>query len=85
MNVVITPQLQRLIEERMKSGRYATPEDVVTAALYSLDRNENFGEFEPGEFDQLLAKGENSGEALDGEQVLAELRDLRSTRPDAAR
>jgi antitoxin ParD1/3/4 len=77
MTLAIPPELQRLIEQRMKSGRYATPEDVVTAALFSLDREESGGEFEPGELDRLLAEGEQS-EPLDGDKVLEELRALRS-------
>jgi antitoxin ParD1/3/4 len=78
MNLAITPELQRLIEQRMKSGHYPTPQDVVAAALYSLDQEEKLGEFESGELEQLLADGENSGPPLDGEKVLAELRNLRS-------
>jgi hypothetical protein len=34
-------------------------------------------DFAPGEWDRLLAEGEAGGESLDGEQVLAELRELR--------
>jgi hypothetical protein len=34
-------------------------------------------EFGPLEMDALIAEGEKSGEALDGEQVLAELRQRR--------
>jgi antitoxin ParD1/3/4 len=78
MNLAIAPELQKLIEQRIKSGRYATPEDVMAAALCSLDQDEKLGQFEPGELDRLLEEGENSGEPLDGEQVLAELRNLRS-------
>jgi len=62
----------------MKSGRYATPEDVLAAALSSLAQDETAGEFDNGEFDQLLADGERSGHALDGEQILTELASLRS-------
>ncbi len=78
MNLAISPKLQELIEQRLRSGRYATPEDVVAAALHSLDQEEKLGEFEAGEFEGLLDEGENSGQALDGEQVLAEIRNLRS-------
>jgi Arc/MetJ-type ribon-helix-helix transcriptional regulator len=33
MNLSLDPEVQKLIDERVKSGRYATPEDVVAAAL----------------------------------------------------
>ena len=78
MHVAITPAIQKLIQRRMKSGHYATPEDVLTAALNSLAQDEAANEFEAGELDQLLADGENSGEPLDGEEVLAELAKLRA-------
>jgi antitoxin ParD1/3/4 len=82
MNLSLAPQIQRLIDERVKSGKYATPEDVVAAAVAHLDQQERFGDFELGELDRLLQEGEDSGPALDGEQVMAELRALRaSTRP----
>ena len=52
------------------------PSIVVAAALAQLDQQEQLSEFDAGELDQLLAEGETSGEALDGEQVLAKLRQL---------
>lgn len=85
MHMALTPELQKLIERRVKSGKYATPEDVVTAALHSLDQDEKMEEFEAGELDRLLAEGEKSGESLDGETVLAELRRLREQRPGGTR
>ena len=77
MNLTLPPQIQKLIEDRVRSGRYQTPEDVVSAAVAQLDVREETGDFEPGELDALLAEGERDGESLDGEEVLAELRNLR--------
>lgn len=78
MNLTLTPELERLIDRRMKTGHYATPQDVVAAALCHLDQDEKFGEFETGEMVRMLNEGESSGPPLDGEQVLGELRDLRT-------
>ena len=77
MNLTLPPQIQKLIEDRVRSGRYQTPEDVVSAAVAQLDVREQAGDFDPGELDALLAEAERGGESLDGEQVLAELRNLR--------
>lgn len=74
MNLALAPETERLIEERMKRGGYATPDDVVRAALATLEQHEQSGDFAPGELDRLLAAGEAGGDALDGEQVLRELR-----------
>jgi putative addiction module CopG family antidote len=84
MVISLSPETQKLIEERMKHGGYATPDDVVRAGLSSLEQQQNSGEFETGELDRLLADGENSGAPLDGEQVLAELRELRSRHSNKA-
>lgn len=84
MNLSLPANVAKLIEERVKSGRYNTPEDVVAAAVVHLDQQERFGDFEPGELDRLLEEGENSGPALDGDEVLAELRALRGGMPKSA-
>jgi putative addiction module CopG family antidote len=84
MSMSLSPETLKLVEERMKRGGYASPDDVILAALASLERQETGGDFAPGELDDLLAEGERSGEALDGEQVLAELRELRSRHANKA-
>ncbi|MGB7159688.1 MAG: type II toxin-antitoxin system ParD family antitoxin [Tepidisphaeraceae bacterium] len=79
MNLSLPSHVQKLIDDRVKSGKYGTAEDVVAAAISNLDQQEAFGDFEPGEFDRLIEEGERSGDALDGEQVLAELKALRGS------
>ena len=78
MDVPFSPDVKRMIQQRMRDGGYASAEDVLRAALLSLEQQEQFGDFGPGELAALLAEGEASGELLDGEQVFAELRALRS-------
>lgn len=72
MNVSLKPDVQKLIDERVNSGKYSSPEEVVEAAIMALDQLENFGDFEAGELDGLLAEGEQSIEqerTLDGEDA----------------
>lgn len=79
MNLSLDPKLQKLIDERVKSGKYARPEDVVAAALLTLDQQERFGDFASGELDELLAEGERSivkDGTLDGDEAFQ----LRQTR-----
>jgi putative addiction module CopG family antidote len=78
MHLSLPPRIQKLIDERVQSGKYKSAEDVVAAALANLDQQEAFGDFETGELDRLLEEGEKSGPPLDGEQVLAEFRALRA-------
>jgi len=77
MGTSLNEENEKLIEDLMKHDGYASPDEVVRAALESLRHDQEGDDFEAGELDQLLAEGEGSGEALDGEQVLSEFRELR--------
>jgi putative addiction module CopG family antidote len=83
MTLKLSDDLQSIIESRCRSGRYDSPESLVRAALHALEQDERRSEFEAGEWDRLLAEGEESGPGLEGESVLAELRRLRSGPPSA--
>jgi len=81
MNLSLPEEIQKLIEKRVKSGEYRTPEDVVAAAVQSFDAQKGFGDFEPGEMDALLAEGERSIEqegTLDGDEAFRQRRQRRA-------
>lgn len=40
MNISLTPETQKLLEEQMKRGGYATADDVVRLALETLHQTE---------------------------------------------
>jgi hypothetical protein len=77
MQINVGAKTGKLIKDCMKNGGFDSPEAVVAAALESLQQQRSFGDFQPGELDQLLKEGERSGKPLDGEQVFKELRALR--------
>jgi hypothetical protein len=85
MTVNLSPELQKLVEQNMKRGGYATPEAALLAGMVSLTQQIELGEFDTGEMESLLAEGEASGEFLEGREVLDELRALRQQRGNAAR
>ena len=58
MMLSLDSALQRFIDERIRSGAYATPEEVVCAAFASLKQQEDA--LAPGELEKLLAEGEES-------------------------
>jgi antitoxin ParD1/3/4 len=77
MKVLLPPRIQKIIDDRVKSGKYHSAEDVISAAVASLEQDELFGDFKAGELEALLAEGERdieAGEVLDGAEVFAELR-----------
>ncbi len=72
MNLSLQPEVQNRITQRVNSGQYSSPEDVVAAAILALEQQEQFGDFQVGELDELLAEGERSIEqegTLDGDEA----------------
>ena len=85
--VSLKPNVQKLIDERVNSGKYSSPEEVVDAAVLALDQLESFGEFEADEMDRLLAEGEQSIKrdgTLDGEEAFRGRAQRRAQRQNAA-
>jgi antitoxin ParD1/3/4 len=83
MNLSLTPEVQKLIDERVISGKYSSAEDVVAAAVKALDQQEQFGDFDAGELDGLLAEGELSIDqkgTLDGGQAFQQRQQRRAQR-----
>jgi Arc/MetJ-type ribon-helix-helix transcriptional regulator len=83
MEMPLSARTQKLIKDRMKKGGYGSPDEVIVAALSSLQQQQEYGDFEQGELDELLAQGERSGKPLEGKQVFAELRQLRTRKNKA--
>jgi Arc/MetJ-type ribon-helix-helix transcriptional regulator len=79
MTLSLPPKIKKLINDRVRSGKYRTPEDVVAAAMSSLDQHDRIDEFAPGELDALLAEGERDirhGDVMEADKAFAELRRL---------
>ncbi len=78
MTIEVDVKTRRMIESRVRSGRYSTAQDVVRAGLAALDQQERFGDFEPGELDELIAEGERSltgRRGIPATKVFAEVRE----------
>jgi Arc/MetJ-type ribon-helix-helix transcriptional regulator len=87
MNLALKPDVQELIDERVTLGKYSSPEDVVAAAIMALGQQEQFGDFQAGELDKLLAEGERSIKkdgTLDGEEAYRRRRQQRAPKRKSA-
>jgi antitoxin ParD1/3/4 len=77
MNVSLTPELERFVQEKVQSGRYTSASEVVREALRLLEEHEQVRTAQLAEFreeiDRRLASLER-GEGLDGATALAQLR-----------
>ena len=75
MRFTLSRVTKRLIQDRMDGRGYATVDELIQAALGSLEQVEKFGDFEPGELDRLIAEGEvEGGDSVDGDKVFEEIR-----------
>jgi len=77
MQLSLKPKARKFIEQKVRSGKYASADDVVDAAFAALEQQEAHGDFKPGELSRLLEAGERSIKAegvVDAEGVFAEIR-----------
>jgi Arc/MetJ-type ribon-helix-helix transcriptional regulator len=80
MELALAPEVERMIEDCMKTGGFITAEDVVSAAVHRFREKDLSSDFAPGELNRLIEEGENSGPPIPYEQVRAELKALREAR-----
>ena len=75
MDVTLRPELQKLIEDEVKSGRSADPNDFLSKAVYHFVLARDLGQdFTQAELDQMIAEGLDD---IDRGDVL----DLRASTP----
>ncbi len=89
MTVHLTPELQRLIESKLKTGRYGSASEVVRVALRLLEEHDRLQQVSIEDAREKIAEGLDQlrrGERWDGEQVFEELEaELdRQTKPAAS-
>jgi hypothetical protein len=78
MDVTLKPELQKLVEDDLKSGRSADPSDFFDRAVYhyvlARDLRE---EHTPDEIDHMIAAGLDEierGDTIEGEEAFRQLR-----------
>ncbi len=76
MNVSLTPELEELIQRRVRSGRYTSASEVVREALRLLDDRDELRTLRMDELRARVAAGLDSldrGTGLDGDLVIDEI------------
>ena len=79
MNVNLTPELERLIQDKVASGLYNNQSEVVREALRLLEEQDRLRELHVAKLRAALAEGleqADRGETLDGEEVVREMREF---------
>lgn len=78
MNITFKPEEEQLIQEKIKSGKYATAYEVIVEALRLLEERDKKYEKWVEETREKVAVGIaqlDRGEGIDGEVVIARLRE----------
>lgn len=77
VNISLTPELDKFLQSRVKSGRYQTTSEVVREALRLLERHERERDEAFEQLKMKLQRGASEaerGELLDGDEIFDELR-----------
>ena len=72
MDVHLTPELEELVQTKVKSGRYNSPSEVVREALRLMEERDQMLLLRKDEIQQQIAEGLRSlrsGKGVDGEAV----------------
>ena len=76
MNVNLTPELEKLVQNKVKTGRYNSASEVVREALRLLEDQDKVRAAQiagfRGEMDRRLASLDRA-ESIDGEEFFADL------------
>ncbi len=55
MQVSLSPQVEKLVENQLKAGRFASADEVIEAAIVQLAKYDDAADWEPAELDDLRA------------------------------
>jgi antitoxin ParD1/3/4 len=80
MTVSLKPELQKLVEDKVKAGLFPSPEALVNSAVEQFVGEDDL---EPGEMERLLAVGAaqaKHGRFVDGDAAFAKLKARSDTR-----
>lgn len=76
MNVVLSPEMERFVQEKVKSGQFQSPSEVIDGALSVLKSSE---ELTPDALDELRAEVRHGLDQLDrGEGRPWDIEELKS-------
>ena len=78
MNVTLKPELEKLVEDEVKSGRSTDPARFLNRAVYHYVLARDLGEeYSPEEIDRMIGDALDKierGEAVEGEEAFHQLR-----------
>lgn len=88
MNVHLTPELEDLVQGRVKSGRYHSASEVVREALLLLEQRDGVFAIRQEGIREQIEEGwqaAKSGDVVDGEEVFKRINTEREVMETSAR
>jgi antitoxin ParD1/3/4 len=79
MNVSLTPELEKFVEETVATGRYGSASEVVRAALRSLEQEQQWITYAKRKIDAGLADM-RAGRFITSDEFQAELKERKKKR-----
>jgi antitoxin ParD1/3/4 len=79
MNVSLTPELEKFVEDTVASGRYASASELVRAGLRTLEAEERWKSYAKAKIARGLEDAA-AGRTVSGDDFLAELAERRRKR-----
>lgn len=83
MNISLTPELERLVDEKVKTGRYASVSEVIREGLRLLEEHDQLKQQRLAEVRRKIDRGLeqlDKGLGITGPEAQAQLRRKRSGR-----
>ena len=76
MNVNLTPELEKLVQKKVKTGRYNSASEVVREALRLMEEHDSVRSAQLTDLRRRISEGLESldcGEGVDGERFMTKL------------
>ena len=83
MNISLTPELEQMVDDKVKSGRYASASEVIREGLRLLEEREQLKQQRLSEVRQTIDRGIerlDRGLGISGPEARARLRQRRSVK-----
>jgi antitoxin ParD1/3/4 len=83
MNISLTPELEQMVDDKVKSGRYASASEVIREGLRLLEEQEQFKQHKLAQVRQKIDRGIQQldcGEGIPGSEARGRLRRRRNVK-----
>jgi len=78
MKLRLSPEVERMIEQCIESGQYASAEEVINTAVLRFAEDQIITSHSPDQLNRIIEEAKNSGPLIPLEKVKEKLKNLES-------